>query len=238
MKKIDTSILDTGVAYQIIEKETSTLVFDSGDYRGDEVADPNYVLSGNVASVYVVDGTKRVCDLELANGSYYFLYYERDNYSGNSTHYAFFTGKPIPVSATYSAGIAHQGSVKWNGIAGGMQTVQCPSITISANKDEDIFAIKRIAFRNVKPVGSSDYLYVDEVYYMYKSPNSSYYKTVNTLGTDKNGPYIDSTPGNGSIVGTYDFQYRVTWGKSLAYVGASFFTLTNMDVTYLAPIVY
>lgn len=146
--------------------------------------------------------------------------------------------QPIPVSATYSAGIAHQGNVKWNGIAGSMQTVQCGSINISINTDEDISAVKSITFRNVKPVGSSDYLYVDEVYYMYKSPNSSFYKTVNTFGTDKNGPYIDSTPANGSIVGTYDFQYRVTRGRSLAYVGASFFALTNMDITYLAPIVY
>lgn len=230
-----TTILDEGVNYYIFDKTTEALVFDSRSYSGDELGDANYISSINSANLYVGNGTKRVCDVQLKQGSYYFMFY-RNELPEKGTHYAFFTGNPLPASATYSAGIAHTGSVNWNQIQGSSQTVQSPAITISAGTNSDIYAAKSITFRNVKPIGSQDYLYISKVDYSYKSPNTSFYKTVSGSGTDKQGPYVDSSPANGSIVGTYNFQFTVTWSNTLSYVGASFFALTNMDVTYLKPI--
>ena len=144
-----------------------------------------------------------------------------------------FTGNPLPIQQTYSAGGVFNGSVKWDG-SSSSQTYQASGVTISvSNGTEDLFALYRVTFQDM---GSSYFnTYIKSADMMYQSPNSYSYKTIANMA-NLNQKMIDYYPDEGSMMGTYNTKVKVNWMNGLSYVNASYSTNAMLYIDYLAPL--
>ena len=160
------------------------------------------------------------------------MFWDNKGNEGNH-HYAMFTGNPLPIQQTYSAGGVFNGSVKWDG-SSSSQTYQASGVTISvSNGTEDLFALYRVTFQDM---GSSYFnTYIKSADMMYQSPNSYSYKTIANMA-NLNQKMIDYYPDEGSMMGTYNTKVKVNRMNGLSYVNASYSTNAMLYIDYLAPL--
>ena len=220
-----TVLLDKNVAFQVYDMDLNPVLdTESSAYS-------NLLLYYNLAVTH--NGSyKEVHTFKLAAGEYFIMFWDNGSGTGNF-HYAMFTGNPLPIKQTYSAGGAFQGSIKWDGVSTS-QTYQGSGVTISLNGGSaDLFALYRVTFTDM---GSAYYnAYVDSAAMMYQSPNSYSYKTIANIANLRQD-MIDYYPDKGSIVGTYNTKVTVNWRKNLSYINASYFTNAILYIDYLAPL--
>lgn len=166
---------------------------------------------------------------KLATGDYFIMFIPSEG-ARSSVHYAMFTGQPLPIANTYRTAGLHDGSVKWNGFPGS-QTYDCTPFTISVSSGSNLYALQTVTFQDMTPQVNN--IYISSAQMMYKSPNSTAYKTLGNAGSSKT--FVDGTPDSGSIIGTYNTRVTVNWVSGLSYVYANYFTNSIMTLNYLTP---
>lgn len=220
-----TVLLDKNVAFQIYDAELNPVLDTSSDAYED-------LLLFYRTAVKYDNYDKTVYTCKLTAGNYYIMFWDNKSNEGNH-HYAMFTGNPLPIQQTYSAGGVFNGSVKWDG-SSSSQTYQASGVTISvSNGTEDLFALYRVTFQDM---GSSYFnTYIKSADMMYQSPNSYSYKTIANMA-NLNQKMIDYYPDEGSMMGTYNTKVKVNWMNGLSYVNASYSTNAMLYIDYLAPL--
>ncbi len=220
-----TVLLDKNVAFQIYDAELNPVLDTTSDAYED-------LLLFYRTAVKYDNYDKTVYTCKLTAGNYYIMFWDNKGNEGNH-HYAMFTGNPLPIQQTYSAGGVFNGSVKWDG-SSSSQTYQASGVTISvSNGTEDLFALYRVTFQDM---GSSYFnTYIKSADMMYQSPNSYSYKTIANMA-NLNQKMIDYYPDEGSMMGTYNTKVKVNWMNGLSYVNASYSTNAMLYIDYLAPL--
>lgn len=101
-----TVLLDKNVAFQIYDAELNPVLDTSSDAYED-------LLLFYRTAVKYDNYDKTVYTCKLTAGNYYIMFWDNKGNEGNH-HYAMFTGNPLPIQQTYSAGGVFNGKITLN----------------------------------------------------------------------------------------------------------------------------